>query len=576
MLRIPLAMILLLAAGLLRAAEPRGPVALVATEDRLLVACRNGTLVSVDLQSGKLGEPAAVAESLSDLQSCNGRLLAVDSQRRELLLIAHRGGTFAVAGRLTLPTEPVRVVVDAAGKHGVVSCRWAQQLVTFDVAPTGLKRRATIDLPFAPRELCLKPDGRRLIAADAFGGRLAAVALQPEKLVAVRSLEGHNLRGLVSPDGENLLVAQQLLIEYTPTERNRVFWGSVVSNILRTVAVDPLFEPQPNPATSQPRPVPHWQLAPLGGSGRAAGDPGAVVTNDDGLVAVALSGVNEVGIRPPGHREFTRVPVGDRPVALAISHDHRELYVANQFDDSLALIDLATLRVRTTLRLAPPQELTSEERGERLFYDARLSLDGWYSCASCHSDGHANGLLNDNQGDSTFGTPKRILSLLGTGRTGPWAWNGSRGTLEEQIRKSIEQTMHGTDEKHPVPVQNVVDIAAYLRTLEPPPGIDTARGRVNTQAAARGRKLFDDRGCLDCHARPGYTSPKVFDVGLADELGQRYFNPPSLFGVSQRSRFFHDNRAASLRDVFRKYGHAETADLTDEELNDLLALLRSL
>ena len=46
--------------------------------------------------------------------------------------------------------------------------------------------------------------------------------------------------------------------------------------------------------------------------------------------------------------------------------------------------------------LGPRPELSLLERGERLFYDARLSHDGWMSCHSCHTDGHSNGHLNDN------------------------------------------------------------------------------------------------------------------------------------------------------------------------------------
>ena len=87
--------------------------------------------------------------------------------------------------------------------------------------------------------------------------------------------------------------------------------------------------------------------------------------------------------------------------------------------------------------------MSQVDRGELLFYDARLSHDRWMSCDSCHTDGHTNGLLNDNQGDGSFDAPKRVLSLLGVGDTAPWAWNGSVDDLEAQVRKSVQTTMHG-------------------------------------------------------------------------------------------------------------------------------------
>src|SRR5207302_3757394 len=140
--------------------------------------------------------------------------------------------------------------------------------------------------------------------------------------------------------------------------------------------------------------------------------------------------------------------------------DDRRAYVANHFSDSVSIVELGDGKLVKEIPLGPTPELQSAERGERLFFDARLAHDGWLSCHSCHSDGHSNGLLNDNLGDGSFGAPKRVLSLLGSGDTGPWAWNGGIGSLKEQIAKSIRTTMHG---RKP-PDEQVRALAAYLRT----------------------------------------------------------------------------------------------------------------
>jgi cytochrome c peroxidase len=73
-----------------------------------------------------------------------------------------------------------------------------------------------------------------------------------------------------------------------------------------------------------------------------------------------------------------------------------------------------------------------------------------------------------------------------------------------------------------------------------------------------------------------YSSHEAQDVGFADEHGMRKFNPPSLRGVAQGYAFLHDNRAATLEDLFTKYRHKVGAGLSDEELADLLRFLRSL
>src|SRR5439155_22565757 len=118
-------------------------------------------------------------------------------------------------------------------------------------------------------------------------------------------------------------------------------------------------------------------------------------------------------------------------------------------------------RARAEVALGPRVEPSRVGRGELLFYDARLSHDGWFSCHSCHTDGHSNGLLADTLADGSYGTPKRVLSLLGVGDTGPWAWNGGVKDLGAQVRKSVATTMQGAKLS---PGQEG-DLVAYLGTL---------------------------------------------------------------------------------------------------------------
>ncbi|HLJ93288.1 MAG TPA: hypothetical protein VKU02_08870, partial [Gemmataceae bacterium] len=89
--------------------------------------------------------------------------------------------------------------------------------------------------------------------------------------------------------------------------------------------------------------------------------------------------------------------------------------------------------------------------------------------------------------------------------------------------------------------------------------------------------IFQERGCSHCHIPPiTYSSHETYDVGFADERGQRRFNPPSLRGVSQGWRYLHDNRAATLPEVFTKFRHKVGNGISPEELSDLLRFLRSL
>jgi cytochrome c peroxidase len=159
---------------------------------------------------------------------------------------------------------------------------------------------------------------------------------------------------------------------------------------------------------------------------------------------------------------------------------------------------------------------------------------------------------------------------LGVRDTPPYAWNGSMPDLETQIKKTVQATMQGT----PLAPEQVSDLAAYLRTLAQAPGLGNAAG--DQALVPRGKEVFEKQGCAACHAPPEYTSARTYDVGLTDEAGLKKFNPPSLRGVSQGGPYFHDNRAATLEDVFKRHQHQLKAPLPEAQLKELVAFLRSL
>src|SRR5262249_30567558 len=157
-------------------------------------------------------------------------------------------------------------------------------------------------------------------------------------------------------------------------------------------------------------------------------------------------------------------------------------------------------------------------------------------------DGHTNGLLADTLGDGSYGTPKRVPTLLGVKDTAPFGWTGGMKDLEAQLRSSVETTMRGAR----LTAAQEADLMAYLRTLAPPPPLGRSAETRPEAAVRRGEAVSRAQGCTSCHDQPAYTSAKNYDVGLADEAGHRTFNPPSLRGVSQAGPYFHDGRARTL------------------------------
>lgn len=556
----------------------RRPVGLVAVDEWLFVANgRSGTVSVVNPSRQTVVNEVAVGSRLSDLAAAgDGRyLLATDEEKHRLVLLERRGSELNAVRSLDVARFPVSVLVGADGKECTIASLWSRRLTFVELqvprggrdSGPGLSVSEVVDLPFAPRVQCLIGDGGRLVVADAFGGRFAVVDVRRQELVAVHSLPGHNIRGLaVSPDGRELLVSHQILNDEESTTEDNVFWGGVMLNVVRSIPLDELL------AADRQKGPSDGTIHPLGQPGSATGDPADILVTAGKQTIVALAGVDELAVRFTPLEPYIRRKVGRRPTALTVAPDGRFAYVANSFGDSISVLDLQTRRVTGEISLGPPPELTLADRGERLFYDARLSLNGWFSCHSCHTDGHTNGRLNDNFGDDYFGEPKRILSLLGTRDTGPWAWNGGAQTLARQIEKSIKVTMQGGAPDD----ATVRALNEYLLTLRPPPSLAEARSTRDRDAIERGRTVFTRQGCASCHTPPTYTSPDVYDVGIHDKRGTTEFNPPSLRGLSQRGPYFHDNRAGRLEDVFTKHRHGLDGELSRKELDDLLAFLRDL
>lgn len=549
----------------------RRPVALSLLDAgrTLVVANRDsGDVATLDTASFALKSHARIGRRLSDMTSFDRQLLVTDETAGELILLGHAKETLTEMLRLRIGMTPVSVRISADGKRASVALLWPRRLVIVDLQdPRRLKIATTVDLPFAPRRQLVA--GAKLIVADAFGADIAVIDPVKGKLERVFSLASvHNIRGLaLDRSGKNLLVAAQRLHATGHPTAGEIRSGNVISNELHKLTLadvlDPLIDPQRDD---------HFH--PLGDIERGAGDPADVLETADGKTLVAFGGVDELAIGEPDKATWARLDVGRRPTALAVDESRRRAYVANTLGDSISVIDLTTAKLMTEIRLAKaPVDLRPEERGEMLFHDARLSLDGWYSCQSCHTDGHTNGRLNDNLTDGSYGTPKRVLSLLGVKDTGPYAWNGKMPTLEAQVRQSLKSTMQGGEPKAEI----VRDIIAYLETLQPPPALVKAREQAMDAATVeRGHKVFEARKCGACHTPPLYTTTRTFDVGLRDEAGLTHFNPPSLRGLSQARPYFHDGRARTLEDVFRRHGHPGGTMLADEELSDLLAFLGSL
>jgi cytochrome c peroxidase len=236
--------------------------------------------------------------------------------------------------------------------------------------------------------------------------------------------------------------------------------------------------------------------------------------------------------------------------------------------------------------LGGPKTVSLARRGEILFHAGERSHNQWYSCNTCHSEGHTGGLefdtLNDGRQDLSNAhkrSRKKVPTLRRVTKTKPWTWHGWQTNLDDSMVESFTKSMQGT---RPKP-EDVKALVAYLDTLDYPRNPFRGRDGGLTPAAQRGQDVFRSAkaACNTCHGGPELTDGKIHEVGLEErDDAYRGYNPPSLRGLYDKDPYLHDGRTATLRQVLTDAHSAEKVtglgDLSSQEIDDLIAYLKSL
>jgi YVTN family beta-propeller protein len=407
-------------------------------------------------------------------------------------------------------------------------------------------------------------------------------------------IDGDNLRQVtVSADGKSGYIANMRNRGFATT-KNNIDLGWVLGQRLTRVPLDGSLS---------------YATLSLDTQGKAASDAhGVAVSRDLRYVAVSCGGTHEVMVfrtdltplpwRPNGSRDLIapdllkkdgrhrRVALGGRPTELAFAPDGATLYVANYLADAVQVVDAESAKLVRTIALGSPKTPSKARLGEIVFHDAVHSFNQWYSCNTCHSDGHTNGLdfdtLNDGRQDlSTFHlrSRKKVPTLRRVTKTKPWTWHGWQARLDDAMVESFTKSMQGPKPK-PADVEALV---AYLDTLDYPRNPYRPPDGGLTPAAERGQAVFrsETAACNTCHGGPELTDGKIHKVGLEEpDDVYRGYNPPSLRGLYDKDPYLHDGRAKTLRDALSGPHSVEKVtalgELTALELDDLIAYLKAL
>jgi len=475
--------------------------------------------------------------------------------------------------------------------------------------PANVPQAVTVDSN--PQALAVTSDSKRvLVACDTTGpaDRRVAIIDVESGNVTYRPIRGSsNLRGIaVDPTGKYALAVHLVPKSHLPSTQIEQGW--VFTNVITFLSLDgpELTVTLPLDLRTQAFANPEGvAIAPNGEKAWVAHAGADFVSIIDlkALLSIVEERAKSVtggqatsrvhpGEDAPDARSYTiddlrltrryvraRIPVGANPRGIAVAPDGTQVAVANRLDGSVSLIDAATDAVTDTISLyleterAPQGEDALLLEGEKLFHSGRLSFSGQFSCASCHPDGHADGLNWDLPADgfNNFHNTKSLLSIEGTA---PYGWLGTSPTLRDRFTGTLRHLFQHE------PTDGEADaLEAYLSQLQ----IPAAAGAPNENtkvAMGRGRALFDGKaGCRVCHAGAKFTDRSLHDVGTGSD-GATEFDTPSLQSISTTAPYLHDGRAATLEEIFTKHNsaglHGRAADLAPAELVYLLEYLKSL
>ena len=574
----------------------RSPIslALSLTSPRLLVANQSANSVAwVDLESGRVIREVKTGDRPSGVAiSRDGRVGVVTHwYGYDLAILDLQEDRLSVTGRIEVGAELRGVVIAPDGRTAYVAAGASNEIIRVDLEARKVTGR--VEVGREPRHLALIPDGTKLVSANARGRSLSVIDLVKFEVERTLPMLADNLRQVaVSPDGKYAYVAAMNNRGFATT-KNNIDLGWVLGQRIERVLIN----------GSEPA-----ECVSLDPQGKAVADAHGFAFGDGGkTLAVSCGGTHEVLLLRDDERaltwrngvgrdfieagllkdkkRFRRVLLGGRPTEIAFAADGRTLYIANYLSNSIQVVDAELATLTRTISLGGPETPSVARRGEILFHDATRSANDWYSCNTCHSDGHTNGLdfdtLNDGWQDTSTShlqSRKKVPTLRRVTLTGPWTWHGWQTNLDDAMVESFTISMQGL---RPTPSE-VEALIAYLATLDYPKNPERRPDGGMSPEASRGEAIFRSKkaNCATCHSGPEFTDGKRHDIGMNERRDvYKGHNPPSLLGVRDKDPYLHDGRARTLRDALTG-DHAPEAlgggSLSESELSDLIAYLKSL
>ncbi|MEI6048360.1 MAG: beta-propeller fold lactonase family protein [Bacteroidota bacterium] len=583
--------------------------------------------------------------------SKDGNLLYVVAQEANELMVVDTKKR-AVINKIKVGAYPHSVVLDDGGKMAYVSNQWSDNVSVIDL--NTLSVIDTLITGNGPAGLSLSADGKFLYVVNSYSSNISLFELNTGE-ERKRFSAGNNPTGIqLSPDGKSLYVTSRraLIAPYGETlkseltvvdetkqrvsERLNIESAYLMENVAFTPTGDLALVTMIRPKNLVPSiQVEQGWMMNYGiviieqkENGRIIqllidepngyySDPFDIVITPDGKKAfISSSGVNCIsvvdidsirtlisGASPEMLKTYSnhlgissryvvkRIRTGSDPKGLSLSPDGKLLYVAEQLEDRIAVINTESLETINTIDLGGPRRITVARQGRRLFNNSGHTFQNQFDCYTCHPDMHEDGLVYNMASKDMGRNLTNTQSLRDIRETPPFKWNGKNQTVYKQDGMRFSTVLTRTEAFN----YNDLDaLVAYIITgIKYPPNLQYNPNGKLTESQLRGKAIFerekDNLGnvipeknrCITCHTPPYFTNLKLASVGtLAASDDSIQFDTPHLNNIFASPPYLHDGRAATLEEIWTKYGkeekHGIANDMTKNQLNDLVDYLKSL
>ncbi|MFN8241292.1 MAG: hypothetical protein U0X39_11175 [Bacteroidales bacterium] len=576
------------------------------------------------------------------------KLCTVAQEAGELIVTDLQSGR--QSGKIKVGRMPHSVCVTANGLTAYVSDQWADKVSVIDIQNMTVK--GELQTGSGPASVALSKDDRFLTVVNSYSNDVSIFDLSTNAEIR-RLPSGNNPTGLqISPDGsksyvtcrraklvnygepveteiteinnvtrrieKNLSINSAYLMEniaFTPSGDLAIFTMIRPKNLIPSIQVEKgwmmtngigiieqkpggkiiqLLIDEPNAYYSDPFDI----VISKDGSKAFMSSSGAdiitvisidslrrILTEPDDMLAKYA---NHLGI---SSRFVTaRIRTGSNPKGLTLSPDGSSLYIAEQLEDKVMIVNTTTFEKTGEINLGGPRKETVARLGRKMLNSSAHTFQGQYSCYTCHPDTHEDGLVYNMASKDMGRNLANTQTLRSIGEIPPYKWNGKNQTIYKQDGMRFSTVLTRTE---PFSHKQLDALVSYIMTgVKNPPNLLYNPDGELTANQLKGKKIFErtkdaygneipvTNRCITCHPAPHYTNKKMVDVGtLALSDDSILFDTPHLNNIYSSAPYLHDGRAKTLEEIWTLYGkteqHGAVNDLTKMELNYLIEYIRS-